>query len=50
VLVEATVELGAHAVISESGTRTDMIVELAAEIIVEAALGQAGEKLAAPMR
>ena len=45
-LIEGAVELGARPVISESGTGTDMIVELAAEIIVEATLGQTGEELA----
>ena len=45
-LIESVVKLGARPVISEPGTSTDMIVELAAEIIVEAALGQAVEELA----
>src|SRR5262249_9416981 len=46
VLIQGAIELTAGSVIFKSGTKTDMIVELAAEIVVEATLGQAGEELA----
>src|SRR5512132_2398313 len=44
--IEGVVELGARGVVYESFAGTDMFAELTAQVVVEAALGQAREKLA----
>jgi hypothetical protein len=49
-LIKGVVELGARSIVSEPSAGTDMIAELAAEMIVKAALGQAGKKTRAPAR
>jgi hypothetical protein len=45
-LIKGTVELGARPVVSEPSTVPDMIAELAAKVIIKAALREAGKELA----
>ena len=44
--IKGIVELGARSIVSEPCAGTDMIAEFAAEIVIKAALGEAGKKLA----
>ena len=43
-LIKGIVELGARSIVSEPCAGTDMIAEFAAEIVIKAALGEAGKK------
>jgi hypothetical protein len=46
VLIEGIIEVGARSIVSEPSAGTDMIAELAAKIVIKAALGEAAKKLA----